>query len=77
MLNIIQLTALLTIIILTTVLVTYHLTKGSDANKNTRPEAVTSKTSAYKTKTMHNLARLGVKVNDRKPNYYVRNKQNG
>lgn len=69
----IQLTALLTIIILTTVLVTYHL-KGSD---NTRPEAVTSKTSAYKTKTMHNLARLGVKVNDRKPNYYVRNKQNG
>lgn len=71
MLNIIQLTALLTIIILTTVLITYHLTKGSD---NTRPEAVTSKTSLYKTKTMHNLARLGVKVNDRKPNYYVRNK---
>ncbi|TDR51704.1 hypothetical protein DFP96_11110 [Listeria rocourtiae] len=69
--HLIQLTFILATIILTTVLITYHFTKGSD---NTRPEAVTSKTSAYKTKTMHNLARLGVKVNDRKPNYYVRNK---
>ncbi|MBC1233657.1 hypothetical protein [Listeria booriae] len=72
MLNIIQLASLLTIIILSTVLITYHLTKGSDANKNTRPEAATSKTSGYKTKTMYNLARLGIKVNHGKTNYYVK-----